>query len=148
MPKLRWCVLTTIFALTGWCTTLVERFLYRFTEDNIFTRLNHANIDVGTPPECIPCMILATYINMYNLYTASLLCAYSSFWFHGLMYNTCRAMFYRFAEINVFTSLNTANINVETPPECSMHEFSNIEVHKHVIMRIFHAKASLLCAYY
>ena len=54
MPKLRSCVLATIFRTGNRCTTLVEHILYMFAA---FTSLNTVNIDVATVPECIPCMI-------------------------------------------------------------------------------------------
>ena len=152
--KLRSCVLTTTFGFTGWCTTLVERFLCRFEEINLFTSLNTANINVEAISECIPCMILRSNIQLHKhvlmhlLYAKPSLCAYCYFQFRGLMYNTCRPILYRFEEINIFKSLNTAYINVgNTTAMQSMHGFSSIQLHKHVLMHILVAKASL-CAYF
>ena len=60
--KLRFCVpKPTTFQFRNRCTALVERIAYMFAEINVFTSLNTANIDVATLPECIPCMISATY---------------------------------------------------------------------------------------
>ena len=66
MPKLRFGVLTTAFGFTRLFATLVERFLYMFEEVNVFTSLNTANINIGTVPECSPCMTIVKYssINM------------------------------------------------------------------------------------
>ena len=59
--KLRSSVFTTTFCFTKRCTTLVECITYMFTEINVFTSSNTANIVVGTLQECITCMNSATY---------------------------------------------------------------------------------------
>ena len=94
-----------------------------FAQINVFTRLNTANIDVGTLPECIPCIISATYsyINMcwcIRFVPKLRSCVITTTFYFRNRCTLVEHISYMFGEMNVFTSLNTANINVRTLSEC------------------------------
>ena len=62
---------------------------------------------------------LYKHVLMHTFYAkASFLCAYYYFRFRNRCTTHVECIPYMFAEINVFTSLNTANIDVGTLPEC------------------------------
>ena len=83
------------------------------------TTLNTANFDVGTAPECIPCMFSELYKHVgMHTFCAKIFVFFTTFRLRNRDITHVERIPYMFAEINVFSTLNAANIDIASQPEC------------------------------